>query len=320
MKRGKDFNTEVINASAQEIGLAAGGQDSQNSWTEVLSYDKVSLKAESNAVLYGNLAYKCSYGVACSSPTQMLLSEGWATSPNPSNRVQEVDFKQDSTAEDFGDLSQNRIVPSAVSNGVIGCFCLGGVSFGSPNIFSSVVDYFLFAVKGNASNFGSMTTARSYSSGASNKIRAVVSHGYTNPASYSEIDSFLFATKANASSYGNATYSCYRSGACSNALKAVIVGGAANGGVYFSTMNEKKFTSSANAVTYGDLTQARSVTVSLSNKVVGIFGAGPGQDNNYLSVLDKKEFASGSNATVWGDLRKKASNVRGASDSHGGLQ
>ena len=131
-----------------------------------------------------------------------------------SNILDYITIASAANATDFGDLSVARhSVPEGITNGTRGAF--GGGVGGSPAVNQDVIDYITIASTGNASDFGNLTDARSYSRAVSDGTKGAWGGGNASPMS-NIIDYVNVASTGNASDFGDL-------------LGSYEVGGAASG-------------------------------------------------------------------------------------------
>jgi hypothetical protein len=183
----------------------------------------------------------------------------------------------------------------------------GYTSGGTPPL-SNVIDKFLFASDGNATDAGDLTQNRSGSSGQSSFISGYTSGGSTAPTSthVNTIDKFPFATDANAIDVGNLSQSRGDSAGQANEFT-----GYASGGVTPAESNvidKFPFSTDSNATDVGDLTLARGPMAGQSSTVSGYTS---GDGNPILvsaNTIDKFPFAADANATDVGDLTQSRFN------------
>tara|TARA_B100001250_G_scaffold366350_1_gene347692 strand:+ start:1015 stop:2013 length:999 start_codon:yes stop_codon:yes gene_type:complete len=146
----------------------------------------------------------------------------WAggTPYSPGNQIQYVTIMTTGNSIDFGNLVTGR--RSAAGNsggtssrGIIG----GGISLTSPGSSGhyNYIDYFDIDTAGNGTDFGDLTMARYWVTGASNSTRATFFGGATlGPyTSQNRIDYVTIASTGNASDFGDALESYEKTGGCS---------------------------------------------------------------------------------------------------------
>lgn len=178
--------------------LVGGGQIAANTPTSLIDYSIFSTNV--NFLTFGNLSGTKADLFACSNKYYAVFVNGNTMSTGLLNVIEYVITSTLSNAFDFGDTEGKTKKGSAVSNDTRGvCF----IGFGSST--SQLIDYLVFATKGNAARFGSLFTCGNgvESAGAcSNNVRGIVGGGnwgtgYTNLIGYITI-----ATNGDAAQFG----------------------------------------------------------------------------------------------------------------------
>ena len=142
-----------------------------------------------------------------SSTTRGLFAGGSGNSaPVAVNTITFVLIASDSNSTDFGDLTHtNGYFNVGNSNGVRGVF-MGGADIDSPYAVTDQIDFITIATAGNATDFGSLNTARYNHMGASNSTRGVIAGGRISPAPTLPVTNLMefiiIASTGNGSSFG----------------------------------------------------------------------------------------------------------------------
>ncbi len=169
-------------ASNQTRGLIAGGYS-----PNTRQIDKIEIATLGNATDYGDLTDQGFYGLnqggMVSSTTRGVYAGGSGNSaPVAVNTITFSLFSTSGDSTDFGDLTHtNGYFNVGNSNGVRGVF-MGGADIDSPYAVTDQIDFITIATAGNATDFGSLSTARYVAMGASNSTRGVIAGGRISPA------------------------------------------------------------------------------------------------------------------------------------------
>jgi len=167
--------------SNQTRGLIAGGYS-----PNTRQIDKITIATLGNAGDFGDLSDQGFYGMnqggMVSSTTRGLFAGGSGNSaPVAVNVITFVVISSDSNSTDFGDLTHtNGYFNVGNSNGTRGIF-MGGADIDSPYAVTDQIDFVTIATAGNATDFGSLSTARYAAMGASNSTRGVIAGGRISP-------------------------------------------------------------------------------------------------------------------------------------------
>ena len=165
------------------------------------TFDFITMSSTGGVNDFGDLIASGDAGGAFASPTRGVIAGGYE--PANDNTISFVTITTTGNAQDFGDLSIGRYSLGACSNSTRGVWAGGQQRSPSPDTSpKTLMDFIQIATKGNASDFGDLSVARSTLSGVSSKTRGVFGGGYT-PSSTDVIDYFAFATKGTAVDFGN---------------------------------------------------------------------------------------------------------------------
>ena len=173
--------------------------------------------------------------------------------------------------------------------------------------FYNYNDYFNITTTGNAAEYGTPGTARSYTCGASNTTRGLTAGGFNSAfTNTADIDYYTIPTTANATSFGSLSSAKYGMQGVSNGTYAVFAGGSDNE-IQYVTID-----TTGNASDFGDLTAGSTPAGqhSATDGSRGVFAHGSNTDNlQYITI------ASPGNATDFGDF-PNAGTATGASSSN----
>jgi hypothetical protein len=202
------------NSTRGLVGGGFGNPGPGNTDLDIIDY--VTIASTGDAVDFGNLTLGRRAPGALSSPVRGIWAGGMGESPAVSQ--DEIDFVTIATlgnAQDFGDLTAAKRGPSGSSNSTRGIFA-GGRESPSPNNFRNDIDYITIASRGNAVQFGDLTTTRSNVTSCSSSTRGVFAGGY-NPTRVNTIEYVEFATEGDAVDFGDLLSVLEVAGGCSNA-------------------------------------------------------------------------------------------------------
>ena len=146
----------------------------------------------------------------------------WAGgAPNsPGNQIQYITFDTVGNSTDVANLTQGRRSAAGNGSGTLGRGVIGGgVSLTTPGGSGhyNYIDYFAIDATSNAVDFGDLTQARYWITGAANATRGTFFGGaYLGPyTSVNTIDYVEMATTGNASDFGDALEQYEKTGGCS---------------------------------------------------------------------------------------------------------
>ena len=165
------------------------------------TFDFITMSSTGGVNDFGDLIASGDAGGAFASPTRGVIGGGYE--PANDNTISFVTISTTGDAQDFGDLSIGRYSMGACSNSTRGVWAGGQRRSPSPDTSpKTLMDFIQIATKGNATEFGNLSVARSTSSAVSSKTRGVWGGGYT-PSSTDVIDYIQFATQGTAVDFGD---------------------------------------------------------------------------------------------------------------------
>ena len=97
------------------------------------------------------------------------------------------------------------VYPGAVISVTLGAGGSGTFGGGATPTRLNTIDYVTIATTSNATNFGDLTTLRTYHAGFSNSTRAISGGGNDGSSNINTIDYVTIATTGNASDFGDAS-------------------------------------------------------------------------------------------------------------------
>ena len=208
-----DLTTErrqSAGCSSPTRGLFGGGSTPTN----VDTIDFITIASIGDATDFGNLTVARRGVMSCSSPVRGV----WAGGIGPGSTFDVIDYVTISStgnALDFGDLTTDRrnIADGGCSSQVRGVF--GGGRRVPANANSTVIDYITIASKGNAQDFGDITTATAGVSACSTLIRGVFAGGY-QPTIVDTMEYVTIASTGDAKDFGDLTIAAHSRAGCSD--------------------------------------------------------------------------------------------------------
>ena len=298
-------------------GLFAGGIDAVT-FTNTIVY--VSINTTGNDLDFGDLTRTGNWMAACSSDTRGVFAGGGNN--DRSNIMDYVTIATTGNATDFGDL--------AVPFGDTQNLGMGGASDATRGVFAggnlgtagntNVIQYITIATTGNSTNFGQLTTSRTWVSSCASSTRSIFAGGGSFTSSpQNTIDFVTTATTGNATDFGDLTVNSARMavGVCSSSTRGLFaaVGSTYGGGalaIQFITM-----ATTGNSTTFGNLITTTSRMGSTSSETRGLFSGGEAPSST--NVIQFVTIATTGNAVDFGDLLSVTEQQAGLSNCHGGL-
>jgi len=170
----------------------------------------------------------------------------------------------------------------------------------SGTTYRKNVDLINLASAGNATDFGDMETALSYTVGFGSSTRCIFGTGFTG--SNSNILEFTtLATTGSFTDFGDAI-SDYGQTACSSNVRGILAGGY-NGGSGRNNISYVTIASAGNTTDFGDLSAVKGYVGSAASPTRGVISGGTTSDtSNALNVIDYITIASAGNASDFGDM------------------
>ncbi len=195
---------------------------------------------------------------------------GSGATPSNSNVIDFITIQTLGNAVDFGDLTVARSRTGATQSPTRGVWG-GGFVDGSPAVLSNVLDFIEIASTGNATDFGDLATATSYSSAYGSQVSGMWGGGAT-PSNTTKIEKINFGSLGNATNFGNLrTARGGPGGATANSTKGIYAGGEnPSGTTWLNEIETESLTSSGTGVDFGDLSRAKSALAAASQAHGGL--------------------------------------------------
>ena len=241
---------------------------------------------------------------------------GGNTSPaGTTNSMEYVTIASTGSAQDFGDLTVQRMQTQGLSNSVRGV-CAGGL--GGDNNDKTTIDYAILSSSGGAVDFGDISNARRTFVGAgqaSNNTIGIIAGGYDNsdisPArNVSMVEFIIIDTTGNASDFGDMTHLTRDQGVASSTTRAVFCGGYNEPSIVgysdygpMSRMQYMTFATKGNSEDFGQLSIRSFGPMAVSSATRGVIAGGsnvsPFPNTNVIEFIT---IATLGNPTDFGDL------------------
>ena len=229
----------------------------------------VTIQSAGNAIDFGDLTGENNEKAetsALSSSTRGVWGGGGQYPDSATNIIDYVEIMTLGNALDFGDLTQIKSTPGAVSNGTRGVFMGGAISTYVANI-----DYMTIASKGNATVFGSLAVSINRPASFSNRVRGFSAGGPSTGGYVNAIQFITIASTGNATVFGDLSNKVRAPGGTSNQIRGIMAGGL-DPSVYINTIEYVTIASTGNASDFGDLTQERMAAPGCSDSHGGLGG------------------------------------------------
>ena len=173
------------------------------------------------------------------------------------NAISKFAFANEATTSDVGNLtiSTHGAGHAGCSSWDYGGFVFGG--FGPSAIYTDVIDKFLFASDGNATDHANLTVAMRDMNGQSGLTHGYSAFGYSG--SYvSEIQKFPYASQTNASDVGDISFYRGLSSGTASTTHGYSAGGTMGDQDRKNMISKNSHVTDGNEVDVADLTVARS--------------------------------------------------------------
>jgi hypothetical protein len=202
-----------------------------------------------------------------------------------------------------------------VANGSVpeGTAPIGVFGGGQTPTLVNTIDYIAITSEGNATDFGDLSSARSFLSACSSSSRGVFGGG--TPIAINIIEYITIATTGNASGFGDLTEPRRALAACSSSTRGIFGGGRiveVPAIIDTNTIDYITIATTGNALDFGDLlVEVESIT-ACSSSTRGVFGGGS-------DVLYYITIATTGNATDFGELTQGRLGLAACSSSTRGV-
>ena len=247
-------------------GLFAGTNDTDSH--EIIEY--ITTASAGDSIDFGNLSEGRGTMGAAASSTRGIFMAG--RSPNQ-NIIDYVEIMTTGNALDFGDCTEQAQWVSC-NNSTTRAIRMGGENSVSPNDQGGrldTIDFVAIASKGNAVDFGKLTSKRGETASCSNATRGITAGGSPSQ-SKRQFDYITLASEGNATYFGDLTgRSVALAAGASNGTRGVIAGGYLSPGSV-NSIDFVLFSTTGNAQDFGELTVDRWSLGGLSDSHGGLGG------------------------------------------------
>ena len=247
-------------------GLFAGTNDTDSH--EIIEY--ITTASAGDSIDFGNLSEGRGTMGAAASSTRGIFMAG--RSPNQ-NIIDYVEIMTTGNALDFGDCTEQAQWVSC-NNSTTRAIRMGGENSVSPNDQGGrldTIDFVAIASKGNAVDFGKLTSKRGETASCSNATRGITAGG-SPLQSKRQFDYITLASEGNATYFGDLTgRSVALAAGASNGTRGVIAGGYLSPGSV-NSIDFVLFSTTGNAQDFGELTVDRWSLGGLSDSHGGLGG------------------------------------------------
>ena len=190
-------STDGGGLSSETRAIFAGGTTPSN----VNTIDFITIASTGNAVDYGDLIGTASQVGGVASPTRGIFFR-------PNTNLEFVTIASTGNSEDFGALQTNA---AQCGNGY-GNSIRGEFSGGNPSTPATVRQSFIFATKGNSTDFGDLLVTRDNHMSASSPTRCIIAGGTVSGAPSNQIE-YVNPTTSGSAVDTNTTFANAPSGA-----------------------------------------------------------------------------------------------------------
>ena len=227
------------------------------------------------------------------------LFGGGRVGSTPYNIIDFINIQSLGNAQDFGDMQQTAISPTACSSEIRGIFA-GGYAPAS----GLLIDYVTMASAGDALDFGDLTDARRFASATSSSTRGVFMGGRDNPANNAMdvIDYIEIGTLGNALDFGNLATADMRGSAAGDGKRGIYIAG--NQAIPVGTSQNQFITiaSKGDGTNFGSLQKTRQYTASSANSTRMVIGGGSISTPVHSDSIETYVIQSLGNSVEFGNL------------------
>ena len=241
-----------------------------------------------------------------------VLGGGRIAQTTQTSAMQSYNIHTLGNATSFGNLSSARQGVTGFGSRIRAVY--GG---GNTPTYVNTIDYGAIQSGGTVADFGDMTAALAYRSGASSSTRGIFSTGYTGSANTNAIDYIQISTIGNAVDFGDAIIANRSPKALSSPTRFVQAGGYTTG--YHKGMEFLTISSLGNTVSFGDLSNRVFGPEGVSNNIKGVFAGGRDHVNLFINNIDSIIISSTGSIEHFGDLITERTHSVGASTNNRGV-
>jgi hypothetical protein len=204
----------------------------------------------------------------------------------------------------FGSLTTNRSGHGGCGSLTRGLFIAGATGVGGFGAVDSI-EYVTIQTAGNATSFGTLSSAMAATDACSNQTRALQGGGEPSQGSNDgNIRYLTIATTGNSTSFGTLTARRWLA-ACASPTRGIFASGYTSGNS--NLIEYVTIATTGNAVTFGSLTYSQYASSAASSEIRGLIGNNSA-GYNYITI------ATTGNGTNFGNLTSAKSGAAGAAN------
>jgi hypothetical protein len=198
-------------------GILAGGQIAPaGGATNIIDF--ITMATIGNSTDFGDLATPRYRLGAATNSTRALQFGGSAPGDAQNANIDYITIATQGNSANFGSLTNAARAMAGFASTTRGCR-IGGFSDGGggdPAGTFNIIDFVTIATTGNATDFGDLTVARSYTAGIDNSVKGLAAGGI-DPAALNVIDFVTIASAGNATDFGDLLSAIYGAAGSSSA-------------------------------------------------------------------------------------------------------
>ena len=233
----------------------------------------VTIATTGNAIDFGadRTQGKGSYAPGSGNATRGLF---WSAQNHPSyyNTIDYITIATTGACAEFGDINManGRYGGATFADSTRATYS-GGVT-GATSTALNNIDYVTIATTGNGADFGDLTTAKRYVTGASDTTRGVIFSGGAAPGLSNVIEYVTIQTTGKSTDFGDSAVAREHLAGLSNSTRGVFAGGVSP--TLLNIMDSIIFQTTGNAVDWGDY---------VAENGVGTYSSGTSDSHGGLS-------------------------------------
>ena len=206
---------------------------------------------------------------ATSNNTRGVFVGGFNPSATPAamNIIDYVTIASTGNANDFGDLNLGRSANGCCSSPIRG-YTAGNQGYGPAFVTTDTIEYITFSTRGNAIDYGSLSSPCQSLAACSNATRGLFAGG--NPGSITNvIHQITLTTSGSGEDFGDLTLARTSGRGTSNSVRGLFVGGYVSP-VQNNIIDYVTIASAGNATDFGDLLAGGYKSASTSDSHGGL--------------------------------------------------
>ena len=224
-----------------------------------------------------NLIGGITYEAGTFTGDRAIVFGGGETAPGSGTNIDYYDITSTGNSSNFGQLTQGRLDPKALSNGTRGV-CAGGKRYPAPGAASNVMDYVTTSSTGNSTDFGNLSPASNQpAGGACNGERGIFAGGNDTawpPTVLDNIQYITVASTGNTTDFGDLSQARYSAAAVGDGIYGVFGGGNNSGTNFTNRIDSVNIFTTSNATDFGNLWANIARNCGVSNSTRGVFCGG----------------------------------------------